>query len=160
MCVCARICTCDVCRWWRNSSIVVLEMLMSLNMPSSLEVNWHPHSVWERKHEYHISNRGIQWKTVKKRIWRAPLVWRSYFSRSHLKRSYWLRVFWPGAVCSNAQTRPSPAWTWTTPWLYPGWTPLPVPSAEHKHKHNYKISNNFASVLFLNYLYAIIIFIY
>ena len=33
------------CRCCLNSSMVVLEMLMSRNMPSSLEVNWQPHSV-------------------------------------------------------------------------------------------------------------------
>uniref|UniRef100_A0A224XRJ0 Putative secreted protein n=1 Tax=Panstrongylus lignarius TaxID=156445 RepID=A0A224XRJ0_9HEMI len=29
-----------------NSSIIVFETVMSLNMPSSLDVNWHPHSVF------------------------------------------------------------------------------------------------------------------
>ena len=31
-------------RWERNSSLTVLESVMSLNIPSSLLVNWQPHS--------------------------------------------------------------------------------------------------------------------
>lgn len=37
--------TSDCCIWFLNSSIVVLDTVMSLNIPSSLDVNWQPHSV-------------------------------------------------------------------------------------------------------------------
>lgn len=41
-----RLLTPVVCRCCLNSSMVVFEMLISRNMPSSFEVNWQPHSVW------------------------------------------------------------------------------------------------------------------
>lgn len=33
--------------WLLNSSLVDCDSVMSLNMPSSLDVNWQPHSVWK-----------------------------------------------------------------------------------------------------------------
>lgn len=57
-----------VCRCCLNSSIVVLEIVMSRNIPSSLEVNWHPHSVWTVKRKRKIFNnisKLIKWKYYK-----------------------------------------------------------------------------------------------
>lgn len=42
------------CRCCLNSSIVVFEMLISRNIPSSLDVNWHPHSVCKKKALFRI----------------------------------------------------------------------------------------------------------
>ena len=36
--------------WLLNSSLVDCDSVMSLNMPSSLDVNWQPHSVWKEKY--------------------------------------------------------------------------------------------------------------
>lgn len=44
-----------VCMCCLNSSMVVLEMLMSLNIPSSFEVNWQPHSVCEGERQRTVS---------------------------------------------------------------------------------------------------------
>lgn len=52
-----------VCRCCLNSSMVVLEMLISRNMPSSLEVNWQPHSVWAIRRSIFSKTNYCLWST-------------------------------------------------------------------------------------------------
>ena len=139
-----------VCMCCLNSSIVVFEMLMSLNIPSSFEVNWQPHSVcgeekhnswncWQRlrqggretKGEMTRENRfkGDAYTSVSKPPSLLPWALRSCSSLNRLRHSCCWEVCGPDAACSTFQTRPSPAWTWTTPWPCQGSTPLPVLSA-------------------------------
>ena len=94
-----RTCECVMCAL--NSSIVVLETVMSLNIPSSFDVNWQPHSTCQSRKNIKIMSdhqptrepvdQSTRWDAPVNQHWqqsRVPSAWRSCFSRCHPKRSY------------------------------------------------------------------------
>jgi len=68
-----------------------------------------------------------------------PWAWRSCSSRSRPTRSGWEGVSWPGAACSNAQTRPSPPGSGTEPCSCPARSQSPALTSGGKNR-NYVIT--------------------